>query len=117
MIIAILLISNASAKGDFNLVVNRGIEQESFRLMPKGKAWECGTKTAVMTETPGDPMKNLNWPALEKEAHSRPKNCKETVKITDDLDGKDKILSTCLSQPVTKALYERISGNCKVDIE
>lgn len=115
-IVSMFLSSTAFASGDFSFSVTRDTGREWIRVLPRGDRWDCASNTVSLTETPGLPLKGLNWRALEREAKSMPKTCDQVVKISDDLKGLDRVVTTCLSQPATKALYETLVGNCKADI-
>jgi hypothetical protein len=106
----------AQASGDFSMSLSRGSDREWIRVVPRGRAWDCVTNTTPMAEAPGNPLKTLNWAALEQEEKKMPKKCDTSVKINNTLEGKNKLVKTCLSQPATKALYDTMSGNCKSGI-
>ncbi len=114
----LLLISiPALAAGpSFSILVKRKYDNAYYKITKEGKLWICKTNHFPYYEAKENPLAKMNWKELEKESKSFPQQCQAPVVLENSLDGKAKMISTCLSQKETLSLYERISELCRSKI-
>ncbi len=105
-----------AAKPTFSIMVKRKYDNAFYKITKEGKLWVCKTNHFPYYEAKENPLAKLNWKELEKESKSLPQQCQSPVVLENSLDGKTKMISTCLSQKETLSLYERISELCRSKI-
>lgn len=116
----VTLLSQASwaktAPKTFTIMVKVAQDKTWYRIHQEGKSWICQTKHFPFFEAPENPLRDLDWKALEAEAKAMPKACAYPVSMKNELLKKSKTIVTCATQKHTEALYARISEHCRSKI-
>lgn len=105
-----------AAKPTFSIMVKRKYDNAFYKITKEGKVWVCKTNHFPYYEAKENPLSKMNWKELEKESKVKPQQCQSIVVMENSLDGKAKMISTCLKQKETLSLYERISELCRSKI-
>ena len=116
LILLPLTASAAAPQKSFTLLAKYKIDKTWYRIYEKDKKWICESKSSPYFEAVSNPLADLNWSALEKEAAMKMRNCKMRIAFENALGSKKKIISTCATQPETTKLYKQISDLCRSKI-
>lgn len=113
---AVFSVTATAATPEFRVMVKSKYDTNWIKVTQEGKKWICVTNNVPFFETDTNPLAKLDWKALEKESAARPKKCTELVGFEGTVDGKEKIVVTCLQQPATARIYREISTLCRAGI-
>lgn len=114
LLFTLLLSAEAfAAKPSFTLLVKRKYDKIWYNITLEKNKWICETTHYPFFEAPENPLDGLDWEVIVKESKKVPKPCANIVAMANNLKGKERRTVTCLSQPKTLFLYERISRLCQ----
>ncbi len=105
-----------AANPSFTVLVKRKYDKIWFTVSQEKNKWVCETTHFPFFEAKENPLEGMDWEAIEKESRKVPKPCANIVAMANNLKGKEKRAVTCLTQPETLSVYERISRLCQSKI-
>lgn len=105
-----------SAPPSFTLLVKRKYDKMWFIVKKEKNKWICETTHFPYYEAPENPLEDMDWEAIVKESKKVPKPCTNIVAMANSLKGKEQRVVTCLTQPATLSLYDRVSRLCQSKI-
>lgn len=105
-----------AAKPSFTVMVKRKYDKIWFNVSQEKNKWICETTHFPYFEATENPLDGMDWNAIEKESKKVPKPCANIVAMANNLKGKERRTVTCLTQPATLLVYERVSRLCQSKI-
>ena len=105
-----------AAKPSFTVMVKRKYDKIWFSVTQEKGKWICETTHYPYFEASENPLDGMDWDAIVKESKKVPKPCANIVAMANSLKGKERRTVTCLTQPETLSVYERISRLCQSKI-